>query len=471
MTALRHRLPAQLERWHITPKLLLRLAVVAAVLGLSYYLGRRPNLDYAAVPVLAVAGWLLLRQPVIGLVAIIPAAMVLPYAVGTGTGTALNLAFLMVPGLIGIWVVKQMLARSVSLRAGRMNLPLFGLVLTAIISLVSGYLPWVVFAQQAPVRAQVGALGVFMFSAGAFLLPANLIEDLRWLKYMVATFVGFGAAYLASVLVPGLGFIYGYYSFGSNGSMLYTWLTALALGQGLFNGNLKRWQRPLLIGFSAAILYVTLTGEFRSWASGWIPVVGTVAVLLFLRWPRLGIATAVAGGVGTVLFWPQVQALVLEGNQYSLLTRSAAIDILVEIIRANPLLGVGPANYYYYTPLYAILGWYVRFNSHNQYVDLIAQTGLLGLFFFSWFAAAAARTGLKLRARTLSGFEAGYVNACLAGLVGMLMSGVLGDWFLPFVYNIGIAGFRSSFLPWLFLGGLAAVEHLRNAAERPASPA
>jgi hypothetical protein len=29
---------------------------------------------------------------------------------------------------------------------------------------------------------------------------------------------------------------------------------------------------------------------------------------------------------------------------------------------------------------------------------------------------------------------------------------------LPFVYNIGIAGFRASMLAWLFLGGLVALE-------------
>lgn len=51
-----------------------------------------------------------------------------------------------------------------------------------------------------------------------------------------------------------------------------------------------------------------------------------------------------------------------------------------------------------------------------------------------------------------SGLEQAYVNACLAGLAGSLAAAMLGDWFLPFVYNIGIAGFRASVLGWLFLG-------------------
>ena len=48
----------------------------------------------------------------------------------------------------------------------------------------------------------------------------------------------------------------------------------------------------------------------------------------------------------------------------------------------------------------------------------------------------------------------------LGGLVGMLFSGMLGDWFLPFVYNVGLHGMRASLLGWLFLGGLVALEEI-----------
>jgi len=48
------------------------------------------------------------------------------------------------------------------------------------------------------------------------------------------------------------------------------------------------------------------------------------------------------------------------------------------------LLGVGPANYYHYTLINPIIGWYVKFNSHNNYLDLLAQTGILGLACFLW---------------------------------------------------------------------------------------
>ncbi|PWH19836.1 MAG: hypothetical protein DDG58_04135, partial [Ardenticatenia bacterium] len=54
------------------------------------------------------------------------------------------------------------------------------------------------------------------------------------------------------------------------------------------------------------------------------------------------------------------------------------------------------------------------------------------------------------------------VYACLAGLAGTLVAGMLADWFIPFVYNIGLAGFRASILGWLFLGGLIALDQMKG---------
>jgi hypothetical protein len=34
---------------------------------------------------------------------------------------------------------------------------------------------------------------------------------------------------------------------------------------------------------------------------------------------------------------------------------------------------------------------------------------------------------------------------------------MLGDWVLPFIYNVGLNGMRASLLGWIFLGGLVAL--------------
>jgi O-antigen ligase len=144
-----------------------------------------------------------------------------------------------------------------------------------------------------------------------------------------------------------------------------------------------------------------------------------------------------------------------------------AREILLEqVFPLSPIFGLGPSNYYWYTPSYPILGYYVSFNSHNNYVDIILQTGVVGLVCFFWVVGEVGLLGWRLRKRFVDDFAQGYVYACLGGLAGTLAATWLGDWLLPFVYNIGLNGFRSSILAWLFLGGLVALDHLSNGKMR-----
>ena len=48
-----------------------------------------------------------------------------------------------------------------------------------------------------------------------------------------------------------------------------------------------------------------------------------------------------------------------------------------------------------------------------------------------------------------------------------LAAGMLGDWIIPFYYNGGVLGFRSSLLFWVFLGGALALRRML-AAPKPA---
>ena len=99
-------------------------------------------------------------------------------------------------------------------------------------------------------------------------------------------------------------------------------------------------------------------------------------------------------------------------------------------------------------------------------MDIIAQTGFVGLVLFLCLMIAIGLRGWKLRKLEVDGFSSGYINACLGGIVGMLASGMFGDWFLPYLYNIGIPGFRASVFSWIFLGGLLALGRILNTQEK-----
>jgi O-antigen ligase len=181
-----------------------------------------------------------------------------------------------------------------------------------------------------------------------------------------------------------------------------------------------------------------------------------VGVILSLRYRSL-LILAIPLGIG-IAYSLANQAIGAE--EYSWGTRLDAWKIVLEISKVSPLLGLGFSNYYWYTPLFSIRGWSVNFNSHSQYVDLIAQVGALGLFCFLWIFFELGRMSWKLSRDLPDGFARSHAYGVLAGILGSLVAAFLVDWILPFVYNIGFAGFRASILPWIFLGTLISVEQM-----------
>jgi O-antigen ligase len=329
-------------------------------------------------------------------------------------------------------------------------------MVVACLAFIVGQFSWFTFARNAPLDAQLGGLGIFILSAAAFLLVAHQVKDIRWLQAMVWTFLIFGTLFFAGRTLPALRpMTMAIFQPAAIGGVFYAWFPALALGQALFNRDLRPAWRLILLGLVALCLYSGFFLYFR-WKSGWLPPFVAVATIAYLRSWRAGLVLALLALVPVMQLLPDF----LASDDYSVSTRLDAWIIMAEIIKVNPILGVGFGNYYWYTPLFRIRGWTVTFNSHNNYVDIVAQTGLVGLACFFWFFAEAGRLGWQLRDRVPDGFAKGYVYGALGGLAATLVAAMLGDWVLPFVYNIGLSGFRTGVLAWLFLGGLLALENI-----------
>lgn len=438
--------------------------IVLAILGSCFLF---PMMGYElllivpiALIVLGVVFLLFMQRPRLAVVTLIINALLSPSPYMPG---AFNLAVLHLMLLVGLWIFLAFVQRQpVQWSRSRPLMPLIGLVGTAIISFGLGQLSWFRFADHAPLIAQLGGLLIFILAAGAFLFVGYRFQNLADLQWITWVYIALAALFIAGWLVPGLSAFTGrhFQRGATSNSMFWVWIVSLSFGQALFNRRLPTGWRLGLMGLIGATLYIAYFYN-SSWKSGYLPPLVAIFAVLACRSWRLGLVLALMAVVPAAYLGSEAIAT----DQYSYSTRLDAWIIVLEIVKVNPIFGLGPANYYWYTPLFPIRGYAVQFNSHSQYVDIIAQVGIVGLLFFAWFAWEIGWLGWKLRTRAPEGFARGYVYGVLGGLAGTLASGVLADWFLPFVYNITLNGFRGGMLPWLFLGGLITLERIVNRTE------
>jgi hypothetical protein len=444
----------------------LRVLIIGAALVLSAALAPGASTGELGVLLSIAAVAVFIRWPTTGLAALLVCSALLPFTVSTATQSSVNVSVILVVVLTGLWVLEMIVRRDLYLLPSRPIAALLALCVVAGLAFIKGFQPWLTFAQIAPLPARLGGLAIVLLSVAVFLLMAHRVRNMRTLQYLTWLFVALAAMFMIRRVtgLPLPPFVR-----GADGSMLWLWLVALAFSQALLNRDLAVPWRALLMGLVGVTLYAGVV-QNRDWNSGWVP--GSVALLVIL-WagaPRLALVATLVGGAALLLNAESLANALFFQNaykQYDVLTRTAAWSIVWDIIRVEPILGIGFANYYWYTELFPILGYYIPFNSHNNYLDLTAQMGVVGLACFAWFSWEACRLGWRLRQHAPAGFARAYVCGGLGGLAGMLVAAFLGDWVLPFVYNIGLTGFRASLLGWFFLGGLVVVEQISLANQSP----
>jgi O-antigen ligase len=456
----------------VVPVLVVVLALGLAALVAQPAMARlRPPL---LVLGLGVAGLLiLLQQPGLGLAALAALSFTVPFTLGTGTEVALTPPVFLIAGLAGAWLVNGLLRGELRLPPSRTLPPLILFGFAGLVSLLAGRATWDPHVPQPGnlLLVQLGQWGIFALSAAIFLLAGDLGQRGRWLELATWTFLAVGTVVVVEFYLPPLRHMLGWSNpLMANRSMFWTWLAALAAGQLLFNRRLGRLARLWLVALLAAGAYVVWF-PLADWASGWVPfTVSAVTVVWLWVWRR----SRSAGMVGILL--AVVLAITLfpvlfehaggeAGWEQTGVGRLTLYEAVLEIAKDHPVLGLGPAAYRYY----AFTRWlslgvgralYIKpmVSSHNNYIDLYAQTGLVGLGLFAWLLFEMGRTGWRLLPRFRGDFRDGYVYGALAGFVATLVAMMLADWFLPLVHNIGFPGFRTSALAWMFLGGLVALE-------------
>jgi hypothetical protein len=443
--------------------------VAAAVLLAAVVLGSHASIRWLALPCAGLAIAVMARHPILGLVAIIAAAMLIPVEFGTGREVSLNLAALLVPATCALWFLIMVRSRDIHLPRSRTTTPLLLFILASLLSVVVGNAYWdpAVPRPDNLSLVQFGQWGIFAFSALAFWLTGSLVRDEIWLRRLTYLFLALAGSLAIIRVIPGTEPLRELIAtFALDRAPFWLLLAALATAQLLFNRDLSmhwRWFLRFVLVAVFAYAFIVERQRFSNLAG----VATAWVVLAWLRWPRWRWAFAVLALLGATAFSSVLFQFAGGDDKWdeSGGSRLALIQRVVEVTMRNPVTGLGPAAYRSYArmkPLpYQGAYWLDPLvNSHNNYIDLFSYGGLLGLVLLFWFSAEVIGLGWRLHSRFRDGFVGGYVRAMLAAWIGALVIMTLADWILPSVYNIGFPGFQASVLVWLFLGGLVALEQM-----------
>lgn len=457
------------------------LLVISGALGVAALAGARasPLLFLAVVGGLGAA--LFLVAPAVGLMALPLIAIFTPVDFQVSNAVRVNVAVLAVPVFVGLWLLSMVRHRRLSFVRSPVNLPMLAFLGAITLAGVLGDLMWDPFVPKPAnvLAVQSGQWAIYAFLLAAMWLASHLLAEERWLRWTTFSFLAVGAAAIGvRVLAEQQDGVGPLVAGGAMTSLFGVWFAAMALSQMLFNRHLPALVRCLLAAALAALLYFLFFVASVLWLSGWVPVLIVSCVLLALRFPRLTLLLFV---IGAVALWLNLDELIV-GLQFDKEIaksgggRLAHWRIVWEFVRERPWFGLGLAAYRHYTwsrpdlvADYLFRG--ANVSTHNNYYDIFAFSGIVGLAAFLWFAAAFGRLAWRTARRLRDGgdFDSAFAHGVLAGFIGMLASGLLGDWFLPFVYNIGFPGFRASLMGWVLMGGLVALA-ARLAQSLPAGP-
>ena len=159
--------------------------------------------------------------------------------------------------------------------------------------------------------------------------------------------------------------------------LFFAAVCALACGTAL----LLSWSRGAWLGFGAGLAMMGLFWPRRRWQGVLLLVGGGLLLLLGLQSGLVpaSVADRLVSFQEDARF-EDVRGVDINDSNYAVLERLAHWQSALAMARAHPWLGVGFGNYEPAYASYALLNWpYPLGHAHNYYLNILAETGVLGL--------------------------------------------------------------------------------------------
>lgn len=378
------------------------------------------------------------------------------FTLPTGRESKVPVSMVISIGLVGVWLLTWLVSKGREKpRPSPINTPVFlfvGVNVVAYLWSLAFRDPLLWIWPTFPL-VQLAALTVNVLLPLLAVMVVSKMKEVSWLERLTWTMIVMGAfVVIVELLRLPLNILF----FNGTRGLFAMWIGVLAYSMALFDEKLPVWKRVLLFLLVAAWLYNNFA-RAAFWLSGWVPLVAGLVLVTFTRSKKLFLALSLVGILVIAIkfdyFYQRIYvANVEEGSS----GRVSLWRTNFQLVTRHPLLGVGPAGYAIYYMTYHPEN---SRSTHNNYFDVLSQTGFIGFGIFLWLFSVFLLIGNRTRL-LLSGkrdFEEGFANATLAGGAAATVSMMLGDWVLPFAYNQTITGFDNAAYTWIFLGAMVSL--------------
>jgi O-antigen ligase len=151
-------------------------------------------------------------------------------------------------------------------------------------------------------------------------------------------------------------------------------------------GVFASWSRGAWLGFAASSLIMLVALPRRTWfglALGTIIALGGLGLWASGRLPA-SIAERISSFTTETLSFTDVRAVDITPANYALIERFAHWQAAINMATDHPWLGVGLGNYEAAYENYRLINWNMALgHAHNYYLNVLAETGMIGLLAFA----------------------------------------------------------------------------------------
>lgn len=427
--------------------------IVIGVLGYSAAIGyvastRRPEfaLILGSLPMLGLIAWNMQYRLYLAPVILVIVSAFTHFRLSTGTASVIVDGLIMTSAIIAIWAIRSIVVnKKLELYPFPINKPLLGFVLTVPVSTIWSILfrDPLVYTWDTFLFVQLATGFVMVMLPAAFLIVGNFVRNLTTLYIMVGLFIAAG--------VLGLLWDYRLIPLPINTGGLFTmWIVGLSVGMAIFNQRLARVWRALLLLLAAGWLYYRF-GQNISWIAGWLPPFSLLFTLFFMRSKKLFIVVVILLLLIVAINFEYYLNAYGREKAESGFTRMAAWNLNWSITSRHILFGTGPGGYAAYLMTYHPTR---AMATHSNYIDILAQLGIVGTVFYLWFFARLMLMGYNLckRLRGRLDFSEALANVAFAGTLGCVVAMFFGDWLIPFPYTQTIGAFDYINYSWIIMG-------------------